>query len=330
MMVDKWKDKTLVELNSLPFDECLECVEFYYNRMLVNQRSGLWNNAVCLLNVKGIMSLLFTKLDLTTYTPKNPPSVESAGKWQLLFEKIHLEKSRLESDRKEEMGARDNFGNEIDSDGNLKLAKGCYWLFSDTNAGSIHNRQTQIGKELFEALPEKIKEFIWVRDAFKDWFLFKYEDYPFISLVSNKNNNNTWDCYLTNVPIDSPDIQKLFDDFVESEELDNADEWGNWAIPRHQVVFSSKDYREVLRWDEQELDLNYDLSCTLSSHIEEKDRDEFDSWLKQNYLKYDFISVIARDYNWGFLTTNKTFDSEEWQQVYRDYLEERFFGKQLK
>ena len=52
------------------------------------------------------------------------------------------------------------------------------------------------------------------------------------------------------------------------------------------------------------------------NNLEEK----FREWFERYWESYDFIDKITDDgQNWQYLTSNKSLDSQEWKQLFKDF-----------
>lgn len=109
------------------------------------------------------------------------------------------------------------------------------------------------------------------------------------------------------------------------------DAWGNTANYDYGVIFAEDCY-EVYRCTEEGYE---DFSSGfrdshIHNHLDEHLKlDDFRDWLLFNYTNYDFISELivprisaGRDISLRIITTNRKFDSQEWQKLLENFIKE--------
>lgn len=106
------------------------------------------------------------------------------------------------------------------------------------------------------------------------------------------------------------------------------DKWGNTANFEDGAFLKEGCY-EVFWDDEIYYDFVDDFKYPEWIRGNDELMNEFQNWFLDNYSNYDFLSaikhqVISSDFcnDWSVITTNKAFDSQEWQQLFADFKSE--------
>ena len=121
----------------------------------------------------------------------------------------------------------------------------------------------------------------------------------------------------------SVDITSFHLSFAEQP----TDKWGNTATYKDGIYWSVNEFDCFAVYYCDDSFSQFSDEFSFSDFVEEhKLESEFSEWFLDHYSEYEFISEIYHDNlcagtasSYSYLTTNKLFNSENWQQLFTDF-----------